>query len=60
MASEAQRAACKRYYERTKDQYKMIVLRLHKKDDADVIAALEASGNRTKYVKELVRGDIDG
>lgn len=59
MASEAQRAACKRYYERTKHDNRVIILRLNKKADADVIEALETSENKTAYVKKLIRADIE-
>lgn len=60
MATEAQRAACRRYYERNKSLYKVIMLRLNRKNDADVITALDKVPNKTAYIKELVRGDIDG
>ena len=59
MASEAQKKACKRYYEKNKRLYKVVMLRFSKKDDADVIAALEKVPNKTAYIKELVRGDLD-
>lgn len=57
MASEAQKKACKRYYEKNKHLYKVVMLRFNKKNDADVIAALEKVPNKTAYVKALVRGD---
>lgn len=60
MATEAQRNACKRYYERTKKTHRVIVLRFDKRKDGDVISALEASPNKTQYVRDLVRGDISG
>lgn len=60
MASEAQRAACKRYYERTKGQYKVIVLRLNRNSCGDVIDRLEGEPNKTKYITGLIRDDIRG
>lgn len=33
-------------------------IRLNKKTDADIIAALEAAGNKQGYIKELIRLDI--
>ena len=55
MASEAQRAACKRYYQKTKGMYRVFALRFNKEADADVIAALEATPSKTDYIRELVR-----
>jgi len=52
---EAQRAACRRYYQKNKDLYKVVLLRLNKKTDADVIEVLDNVPNKTSYVKELVR-----
>ena len=33
-------------------------LRLNKKTDADIIAALETAGNKQGYIKDLIRLDI--
>lgn len=33
-------------------------IRLNKKTDADIIAALESVGNKQGYIKELIRLDI--
>ena len=33
-------------------------IRLNKKTDADIIAALETVGNKQGYIKELIRLDI--
>lgn len=33
-------------------------LRLNRKTDADIIAALETAGNKQGYIKELIRLDI--
>lgn len=35
-----------------------ICLKLNIKTDADILAALEASGNKQGYIKELIRNDI--
>lgn len=60
MASEAQRAACKRYYERNKKNTRVIVLRLLKDKDKDVIDALDAEPNKSEYLKRLVRNARKG
>lgn len=60
MATEAQRAACKRYYERTKKSHKAYIIRLNRESDRDVIAALDMAANKTDYIRDLVRGDING
>lgn len=59
MATEAQKAACKRYYEKTKRSHKVIMLRFNRVADRDVIAVLESVPNKTQYIRELVRGDGD-
>lgn len=37
---------------------KQIKINLNRKTDADVIEALEASGNMQGYIKDLIRKDI--
>lgn len=49
--------AVNRYAERAGKQYH---LWLHKKNDADVIARLDAQPNKQGYIKRLVRQDISG
>lgn len=60
MATEAQKAACRRYYERTKKSHKVYMLRLNRTLDKDVIAALESVPNKTEYIRKLVREDTRG
>lgn len=60
MASEAQKLALKRYYKKTKDLHKVIILRLNKESDEDVIEKLDEQPNKTEYVRKLVRKDIRG
>lgn len=57
MATQAQKEAQKRYDQASKDKFRMIHLKLNKESDADIIAALEASGNIQGYIKELIRND---
>ena len=57
MATQAQKEAQKRYDQASKDKFRMIHLKLNKESDADIIAALEASGNIQGYIKELIRKD---
>lgn len=47
--------ACRRYQDKSGKQYH---LWLHKKNDADVIARLDAQPNKQGYIKRLVRQDI--
>lgn len=35
-----------------------IYIRLNKKNDADILAALAASGNKQGYIKRLIRQDL--
>lgn len=58
MASEAQRAACKRYYHKTKQNCRVFAIRLQKDCDADVIEALENAPSKVGYIRDLVRADI--
>lgn len=57
MASEAQRAACRRYYERTKKDYKAYMLRFSRTSDADIIEKLEQVPNKTEYIRSIIRGN---
>lgn len=59
MGSEAQRAASRRYYEKTKKTHKVYLLRFDRKADADVIAAIDAAPSKVGYIRELVRGKSD-
>lgn len=59
-ATEAQKKACKRYYDKNKGNWKAVLLRFDKEKDKDVIAALDSTPNKTAYVRDLVRGDIHG
>lgn len=47
-------------YQRTYDatHCKQIILKLYDTTDADVIAALQTSGNKQGYIKRLIREDI--
>jgi predicted CopG family antitoxin len=58
--SEAQRASLRRYYMKNRDKKKAFLIRFDKEQDADVIEAIEKSGNKTDYVRQLVRGSLNG
>jgi predicted CopG family antitoxin len=60
MASEAQRASLRRYYMKNRDKKKAFLIRFDKEQDADVIEAIEKSGNKTDYIRKLVRGSLNG
>ena len=53
--TEAQKRANARYEARAITQVK---LKLNKKTDADILEALEHSGNKQGYIKALIRADI--
>jgi len=55
MTSDARRRANERYDETHTRQIK---LKLNLKTDADVLDALDASGNIQGYIKDLIRADI--
>lgn len=60
MATEAQKAACRRYYLKTKGSHRAYMIRLNAESDADVIAKLDSVPSKVGYIRKLVRGDIDG
>lgn len=41
-----------------KDNTKQVKLKLNVKTDADIIEALELSGNKQGYIKKLIREDL--
>lgn len=55
MGSKAQRAASKRYYEKSKKDHKVYLFRLNRKADADVIAVLDAAPSKVDFIRKLVR-----
>lgn len=58
MSSELQRIAYREYYHRTKDRKRAVMLKLDRKDDADVIGKLDSVPNKTDYIRVLVRNDL--
>ncbi len=54
--SEALAKAQKKYQEKTRTFY----IRLNKETDADIIEKLETVQNKTDYIRELVRKDMEG
>lgn len=54
--SEALAKAQKKYQEKTRTFY----IRLNKETDADIIEKLESVQNKTDYIRELVRKDMEG
>lgn len=60
MASEAQKRAFKRYYERTKNTHKVYMFRLGKENDADIIAKLDSVPSKVDYLRKIVREDCNG
>jgi hypothetical protein len=54
LATDAQKRA-KARYDKTTQQ---LVMRLRVDADADVIRKLESVGNKTEYIRELIRKDI--
>lgn len=55
MVSEARKKAQARY---DAAHTKQVMLKLNTTTDADILEALEASGNRQGYIKALIRADI--
>lgn len=60
MTSEAQKAACRRYYEKNKYKFRTVALRLNRVSEADVLDKLDSVPNKALYIIGLVRRDIDG
>lgn len=58
MATDAQRAACRRYYAKTKATKKAVMLRFDRENDRDVIEKLESQSSKADYIRKLVREDI--
>ena len=57
MTPESQYTAQARY---DKENTRLVVLKLNRKTDADILLKLEETGNKQGYIKELVRKDIRG
>ena len=57
MAPKSQYSAQARY---DKENTRLVVLKLNRKTDADILLKLEETGNKQGYIKELVRKDIRG
>lgn len=55
MTSESTRRALRRYAKKTMQ----VIVRLRKDADADVIAMLQSVPNKTEYIRELVRRDVN-
>lgn len=56
MASEASKRATANYHRKCKK----LLLVMNPDKDADVIEMLESVGNKSGYIKELIRRDIEG
>ena len=57
MQSRAEKAAQSRY---DKENTQMVLLKLNKKTDADILLKLQEAQNKQGYIKELIRQDIKG
>lgn len=55
MGTDAQKRASLKWEAENTVQVK---LKLHKVNDADILARLEASGNKQGYIKALIKADI--
>lgn len=60
MATEAQRRALKKYYQKSKPYRRVFVLRLDKRKCPEVVDMIEAQPNKTAYIVSLVEKDIGG
>lgn len=56
MASEAQKKAQAKYDAENTVQFK---LKLHKRNDADIIEKLKSVDKKQTYIKSLIKADID-
>ena len=56
MATEAQRRAGDKYQ---REQIKTVGFRFHVKRDADILEWLESVENKTEYVRQLIRQDME-
>ena len=57
MATEAQRKASAKY---DKEHTKSMLFKFNTTNDADILAKLDAVGNKQGYIKSLIREDISG
>lgn len=53
-------AAQKKYQEKVKGNFSSILLKLDKVADADIISYLDSAGNKTAYLKSVIRKDMKG
>lgn len=56
VTSDSQKRASTKY---NKENMKYTTVSMHKDNDADVIARLEAVGNKSEYIKRLIREDME-
>lgn len=56
MATKEARARASLKYDKAKTV--QVHLKLNKRTDADIIARLEAIGNKQGYIKQLIRADM--
>lgn len=59
MSAERRRAMYKTNSEWDKRNMRFINLKLNKRTDADIVAMLDAQENKTGYVRQLIRNDIE-
>lgn len=61
-STKAQIAASKRYNQRTgyvKNNIKQVMILIHKEHDKDIIEWLDQQDNKSGYIKDLIRRDME-
>ena len=58
MSNESQRTACKRYYERNKEKYMPLYIRIDREKHRAAVERLKSVKSKSEYVIGLVERDL--
>lgn len=59
MATEAQRKAMARYYQRTKKSLKTYVFKVDREKERDLVEHLESKSPKSQYIRAALRRDME-
>lgn len=59
MASEAQRAACKRYYQKTKSRMRTYVFKVDRAKEPMVVEWLDSQRNTSEAIRNALRREFE-
>lgn len=59
MTTEAQKRAQKKYDEKRTEKFRMVMLKLNRETDSDILEKLESQSSMQGYIKNLIRRDLN-